>query len=111
MQPKISEAPNVFSLLLTCGIRLNLMRIEAEKAGRQYDRNKIIYAFFKRFTSNRDSAIRRMAKNITLVASRAAFTFDQYFILWLEFKPSPDANEVGQIIKKGLIKYGYAAAV
>lgn len=111
MQSKISEAPNVFSVLMTCGIRLNIVRIEAEKAGRKYDRNKVVYAFFKRFTNNRDSAIRRMAKNITRAASRAGYTFDQYFILWLGFKPSPDAHEIGQIIKKGLQDYGYAAAV
>lgn len=111
MPQKTSDRPSIFTVLLNCGIRMNLMRLDAEADGRMYDRNRIVYAYFRRFTANRDKDIQRMAKLVTVSPTRAGYVFDQYFIMWIGFKPTPDAHELGQVIKKGLKDHGYATAI
>ncbi len=111
MRSKTSDRPTIFTLLLTCGIRLNLMRLDAEKAGKKCNRNKVIFAYFRRFINHRDPDISRIARVIAKAENRAAYAYDQYFLLWIGFKPTPDAADLGPVIEKGLKQHGYDATI
>lgn len=110
MPSKTSNEITLFDVLLTCGIRLNLMRLEAEKAGRKYDRNKIILAFFTKYRNNKDQRIKTAANIIAKAKFRAGYAFDQYFKLYFGFKVTPDAADLGPIVKKGIEEYGITTA-
>lgn len=118
MQRKISSVTalrqdtlDMWQMLMHCAIRLNLTRIAAENSGQKYDRNGVVYEYFRRKLAAKNSEGERMIKLITKHKKRAGYAFDQYFLLFHGIKPSPDASQLGEIVREGLEQYGYAAAV
>jgi len=110
-----SKQMTIFDMLLHCAIRMNLTRIAAENAGRKYDRNDVVYTYFRKFSGvinpETNAETRGVVRNILKSKKTAGYVFDQYFQLWLGCTPSPDATPLGQVIREGLEKYGYATAV
>lgn len=96
-----------FDLLYHCAIKLELARIDAEAAGGKVDRNRVVYQYFsgKKLMPPKDA--KRMIGIITRDVKYAAYAFDQYFQLYLGFRPHPSYNAVGPKIQEGLLeKYG-----
>jgi hypothetical protein len=91
-----------FEMLLNCGIKLALARLDAERAGSKVDRNRVVYQYFsaKRLMPPKDS--KRMINIITRDIKYAAYAFDQYFQLYLGFRPGPDSHAVGEKIQEDL---------
>lgn len=118
MQSKISDlfvirdpSLDMWQMLMHCAIRLNLARLDAERRHAKYDRDQIVFDYFKRKSAANNTEGQRMIGIISKRKKQAGYAFDQYFLLFHGFKPSPDASELGQVVREGLEKHGYAAAV
>jgi hypothetical protein len=105
-----SNQLDMWQMLMHCGIKMNLARINAESVKAKYDRNRLVYSYFMG-RSLAATEGKRMVATITRNIKTAGYAFDQYFLLFHGQKPSPDANDLGDKVKEGLNAYGYAATV
>lgn len=91
-----------FDLLMHCAIKLNLARIDAEKIGAKVNRNQVVRQYFMQKALRPPKGAVNMVKNVIKDIRTAAYTFDQYFQLYIGFKPTLDCNPLGEIVKAGL---------
>lgn len=98
------KSPNLdaFDLLIHCAIKLNLARIDAENAGTTYNRNDVVYRYFRSKIVKPPRDAVGLVKNITKEQRHAAYTFDQYFQLYVGYKPTLDCNPLGDVVRAGL---------
>ena len=89
-------------LLLHCAIKLNLARIDAENAGIKLNRSDVVYRYFRSKITRPPADAVNMIRTITKEKRMAAYAFDQFFQLYVGFKPTLDCNPLGESVVKGL---------